>query len=263
MREIQAVIFDWAGTTVDFGCFAPLDVFIKIFDRKGISITQEEARTPMGMAKKDHVKAILEMPRIVKLWQEKFGQPWQIEDLDELYSDFEPSLLTILPNYTEVLDGVVDTCEELRSRGIRIGSTTGYTSEMMDIVKAGAAKEGYAPDTIVTAEMVSSYGRPAPFMIFQNMETLGVYPAGNVIKVGDTISDIQEGVNAGAISVGIVIGSSIMGLTKQEFQQLDATQKEVLCKSVEKSFLDAGAHFTIRTISELIPLIDRLNDERK
>ena len=33
MRQLEAVIFDWAGTTVDYGCFAPVEAFIKAFER--------------------------------------------------------------------------------------------------------------------------------------------------------------------------------------------------------------------------------------
>lgn len=49
--KIEAVIFDWAGTTVDYGCFAPLEVFMKIFQKRGVEITAEEARKPMGLLK--------------------------------------------------------------------------------------------------------------------------------------------------------------------------------------------------------------------
>ncbi len=59
--KIEAVIFDWAGTTVDYGCFAPLEVFIKIFRKRGVKITDEEARKPMGLLKIDHVRALTEI----------------------------------------------------------------------------------------------------------------------------------------------------------------------------------------------------------
>ena len=64
MNKVEGVIFDWAGTTVDFGCFAPVNVFIDIFKNAGIEVTMEEAREPMGMLKIDHIRAMLSMPRI-------------------------------------------------------------------------------------------------------------------------------------------------------------------------------------------------------
>ncbi len=71
MSKVEGVIFDWAGTAVDFGCFAPVNVFIDIFKNAGIDVTMEEARAPMGMLKIDHIRAMLSMPRISKLWEEQ------------------------------------------------------------------------------------------------------------------------------------------------------------------------------------------------
>ena len=53
-RTIDAVIFDWAGTIVDFGSFAPTQVLVDAFAAAGVAITLDEARGPMGLAKRDH-----------------------------------------------------------------------------------------------------------------------------------------------------------------------------------------------------------------
>ena len=258
-NSVKGIIFDWAGTTVDFGCFAPLNVFVEIFKRKGISITVEEARKPMGMLKKDHIRAILSMPRISKLWQEEKGREFATIDVDDLYADFEPSLMEILHQYTGVIDGVLPVMDELRKRNIKIGSTTGYTKEMMKIVKQGAAKRGYSPDCIVTADD-TGYGRPHPYMIFKNMQLLGIYPPKSAVKVGDTISDIKEGVNAGVWSVGIIVGSSEMGLTENEYDSMSSEEKKDICSRVRNKFMSAGADCVINEISELPALIDKIND---
>ena len=82
---------------------------------------------------------------------------------------------------------------------------------MMEIVTREAAKKGYEPDCWFSPDSVQHMGRPYPYMIFRNMEMLRVASVKNVIKVGDTISDIKEGRNAGVFTVGIVEGSSEMG----------------------------------------------------
>ena len=61
---VEAVIFDWAGTTVDFGCFAPVQAFIETFKAAGVEPTMEETRAPMGMLKIDHICTMLKMDRI-------------------------------------------------------------------------------------------------------------------------------------------------------------------------------------------------------
>lgn len=72
MKKISGVIMDWAGTAVDYGCFAPLNAFLKVFsEEKGIDITYRQAREPMGLLKIDHIKAILSMPEV----NEKFLKP--------------------------------------------------------------------------------------------------------------------------------------------------------------------------------------------
>ena len=80
MSKIKAVIFDWAGTTVDFGCFAPVAAFMESFKKHDIEVTEEETRKPMGMLKIDHIRTMLKMSRIAALWQEKYGREANDED---------------------------------------------------------------------------------------------------------------------------------------------------------------------------------------
>ena len=71
MSKIEAVIFDWAGTTVDFGCMAPVQAFMEAFKAEGIVPTMDEIRGPMGMLKRDHVKTMMSMDRIGGLWKKQ------------------------------------------------------------------------------------------------------------------------------------------------------------------------------------------------
>lgn len=259
MNRIEGVILDWAGTAVDFGCFAPVNVFIEIFKSAGIEITMEEARAPMGMLKRDHIKAILEMARIRSLWTKKYGRDFDESDVDNLYSSFEPLLLSSLSKYTDPISGVVDTVEKLKDMGLKIGSTTGYTDSMMEVVVKEAEEKGYKPDFWTTPDSTNSCGRPYPYMIFRNMEALKLSAPWKIVKVGDTASDIKEGINAGTWSVGVVIGSSQMGLSYEEFNNLSETEKNEVINNTEESFLALGADFTINTMEELPQLIERIN----
>ncbi|MEC1525353.1 phosphonoacetaldehyde hydrolase [Neobacillus niacini] len=256
--QIEAVIFDWAGTTVDYGCFAPLDVFKEIFRKRGIEVLDEEARAPMGMLKWDHIQEMCQMDRIAQLWKAKFGRIPEKKDIDDLYADFEPMLFSILPNYCNPIPGAIELVERLRRKGIKIGSTTGYTSEMMAIVAPEAKKKGYAPDYLVTPNDVAA-GRPLPWMCYRNAEYLGVYPMKHIIKVGDTVSDIKEGVNAGAWSVGILKGSSELGLKEHEVNALDEETLAEKLEVVVKRYKAAGAHYIIESIGELDKLIPKIN----
>lgn len=259
MNKVEGVIFDWAGTVVDFGCFAPVNVFIDIFDKAGIQVTMAEAREPMGMLKIDHIRAMLSMPRISACWQELHNRPFNEEDVESLYAAFEPALLKSLSAYTEPIPEVLETVQRLRNVGIKIGSTTGYTQSMMDIVVPNALEKGYSPDFYVTPDNTNSFGRPYPYMIFKNMEALTLSTSWKVVKVGDTISDIKEGINAGVWSVGVIIGSSEMGLTEDEFKALSDDEKGLIISKTEKSFIQNGADFTIHSMSELPELLETIN----
>lgn len=260
MNKVEGVILDWAGTAVDFGCFAPVNVFVDIFKNAGIEVTMDEARAPMGMLKIDHIRAMLSMPRVSALWEEKYGRAFTESDVEHLYAEFEPALMASLSEYTDPIPGVIETVEELRNRGLKIGSTTGYTNTMMDVVVSNARDKGYSPDSYFTPDDTNSCGRPYPFMIYRNMEQLKLSAAWKVVKVGDTTSDILEGVNAGVWSVGVAVGSSEMGLSLEEFSALSAGEQEAAIARTEKSFVASGADFTIRTMSDLPGLIDRINE---
>lgn len=258
IQKVQAVIFDWAGTTVDYGCFSPLHVFMEIFKQKGITVTHEEARKPMGKAKWAHIDEMCQMDRIATLWQEKYGTKPSKDDVDELYSQFEPMLFATLPNYCKLVPGLLPLVHQLKEDGIKIGSTTGYTAEMMEIVTKEAAAQGYTPDSLVTPNEVPT-GRPAPWMIYQNAMNLGVYPMSTIIKVGDTISDIEEGVNAGVWSVGVIKGSNELGMTEDEVKLCDEDVLAARMEEVANRFKAAGAHYVIDEISDLISLIPTIN----
>lgn len=255
MGRYKAVVFDWAGTTVDYGCFAPVQAFVEVFKHFGIEPTMEEVREPMGMLKKDHIRTMLQMERIASLWEIKYRRKWTEEDVEDLYEIFEEKLLSILDQFAEVKPYVLETVEELRKRGIKIGSTTGYTDKMMEIVVPKAKENGYEPDAWFSPDAVGGFGRPYPYMVFKNMQTLGIQSVDQVLKVGDTVSDIKEGKNAGVYTVGVIEGSSEMGLSEAEYEALSEEEKEEQIARVMEKFRNAGADAVIRNMKELTDLL--------
>lgn len=255
---IEAVVFDWAGTTVDYGCFAPVQAFMESFAHFGIDVTVEETRKPMGMLKIEHIRTMLCMERIGNLWKEKYGRSASEEDVQAIYSQFEPKLLSILNRYSSPKPHVLEAVGELRQMGLKIGSTTGYTNKMMEIVVPEAAKQGYSPDCWFSPDSTDGKGRPYPYMMFRNMQQLQISSVRNIVKVGDTVSDIKEGINSGAWVASVIEGSSELGLNKEEWEALSDAEKKEETKRVEHSFRSAGAHFIIKNMSELPALVRML-----
>lgn len=257
-KKVQAIIFDWAGTTVDYGSFAPVEAFIQVFQAKGIHITAHEIRLYMGLLKKDHLRQLLKLERIEIQWAERFGKKPDENAVDELYRSFEPMLIAMLPDFCEPIPGIVDLVGRLRERGLKIGSTTGYTAKMMEIVAPGARKKGYYPDIVVTSDQLPS-GRPEPYMCFKNAIELKVYPLDTFIKVGDSVSDIEEGVNAGMWSVGLIKGGSELGLTLEEVEQMPADELTERMHVVRERMKSHGAHFVMDSVLDLEAVIDEVN----
>ncbi len=259
-KKVKLVVFDWAGTTVDYGCIAPLAVFERIFENKNIHLTREEILKPMGMGKRDHIETLLSTKEATAQWKEIYQRDWTQADVDEMFSQFNTELLSVLHHYCTPIGGVLETIAQLKDMGLHIGSTTGYTREMMDIVEKGAKELGYAPDYTVTSEM-TGYGRPYPYMIFENMKHFQVLSSEEVVKVGDTVADIEEGKNAGAWSIGVIEGSSAANLTPEMAVTLSREEKEKAFAKAEEILKNAGADYVIRTMAELPGVIEEINQK--
>ncbi len=251
MANIEAIIFDWAGTTVDYGSFAPVRAFQEVFRQYGLEPTMEETRTPMGMLKIDHIRTMLNMPRLATEWKRIHGRLFTERDVKAMHDIFASKLMTILHEFATPKPYVLDTVAQLRAKGYKIGSTTGYTDAMMSIVVPEAAKRGYAPDCWFSPDSTNGKGRPFPYMIFQNLAALEVPSVRAAVKIGDTASDIQEGVNAGVWTVGVLEGSSAAGVTMEEYDAMDGLAREHVLQKAARLYRDNGADFVIQNLSEL------------
>jgi phosphonoacetaldehyde hydrolase len=257
--KLKAVIFDWAGTTVDYGWFAPTGVFIEVFRQKGIEISMEEARGPMGMHKRDHIRVISKYPRVATEWRMVFGRDCNERDIEEMFSKFIPLQLAIIEEHATIIPELPEALKVIRSLDMKIGSTTGYNHAMMEILTNAAAKQGYIADSVVCSTDVPA-GRPAPWMAFRNAENLGVYPMQAIVKIGDTVSDIEEGIHAGMWSVGVIMSSNEMGLTQKEITMLDQTELDIRKKMIRQIYLNAGADYVIDSLAEIGELIRQINE---
>lgn len=253
--SVKTIILDWAGTTVDFGCMAPVAAFKKAFDNKNIPLTDEEIRKPMGMLKIDHIKQLLRLEKVEKQWGELYGRPSVKEDALTIYQDFEKYLFADLAENSHLKPETKQAMKKIKQLGYNIGSTTGYTKEMMAVVFETARSEGYHPDCFVTPDDVDSLGRPYPFMIFENMRYFQNHSVDEVIKVGDTLADIQEGKNAGVLSIAVTEGSSEMGLSLEEYKRLSKEAMDSVNRSTAERFYQHGADYCVKNLLELAEIL--------
>lgn len=247
---LRLVIADLAGTTVDFGSCAPAGAFIELFARHGVTVSNAEARGPMGVNKRDHIKALLKLPRIAEQWRRVNARDWTETDVDALYLEFIPLQMACLPDFCQVIEGVAEAVNVLRYRNIHVAATTGYNREMMDIVLTHAAEQGFVPDATLCAGDVPQ-GRPAPWMIFRLMEKFGVYPGCTVVKVGDTLADIEAGLNAGVWTVGVTLTGNLMGLNEFEFDALSESELAERKTEILEQYQRIGTHEVIDSFADL------------
>jgi phosphonoacetaldehyde hydrolase len=256
---IRAVILDWAGTAVDYGSWAPVAVFLRLFEQCGVIITPEDARAGMGLMKKDHLRAILARPAVAAAWQSVCGAPPAEHDIERLFAQFIPLQMSVVRDYAVPIPGLLDALAALRERAIKIGSTTGYLRAMMDILAPAAAAHGYRPDSIVCPDDVP-VGRPAPWMCFQNAMQLGVYPMAALVKVGDTPVDIEEGLNAGMWTVGVTLTGNLLGLTRTDVDALTPSERAEAHARIGEQLRAAGAHLIIEGVWDLLRAIDEIEE---
>lgn len=257
---LKAVIFDWAGTVVDFGSLAPVRAVMEVFRTADVPITADEARGPMGKSKRDHLCALLQLPRIAVQWQAAHGTPWTEDDVDRLYASFLPRQKQLLEAHSGLIPGCQPAIAELRAQGLRIGSTTGYTRELMDILAPLAARQGFEPEAIVTASDVA-VGRPAPWMCFECARRMDVFPPASIVVVDDTTVGVEAGRNAGMWSVGVVQSGNLMGLGFDEFAQITPQEKAARSAEVRSRLQSAGAHYLVDTVADLLPVISQIADQ--
>ncbi len=257
-QKLRALIFDWAGTTVDFGSLAPVRTLQKVFELFGVSLSESEARHDMGLPKREHVARIFSIEKVRAAWNLSQGLPPREADIDSVYERFVPLQFECLGECSSVIEGVPAAVERARSRGLRIGSTTGYTRAMLDLLVSLSAREGFAPDCSVSPEEAGA-GRPQPFMIFENAVRLQVYPLATIVKIGDTVADIQEGLNAGVWSVGVARTGNMIGLGKADLDALPQADRAERLRLARKGLEEAGAHYVIDTLDELEGVLDDID----
>jgi phosphonoacetaldehyde hydrolase len=258
VRRVEAVIFDWAGTTVDHGSLAPVRALTELFADCGVPLSGADARRDMGLFKKDHIRRILALPNVSEAWRAKYGAAPAESDVERLFEGFSPVQMKILEKHAGVIGGVAPLTERLRGRGLRIGSTTGYTRPMLDVLLAEAARQGFSPDVSLCPDDVGG-GRPHPWMCLRIAMEFRVSSTSACVKVGDTPVDIHEGLNAGMWVVGVSRTGNELGMSEAELANL--AEPELLARNQRAcaALSDAGAHYVVESAALLEPVLEMID----
>jgi phosphonoacetaldehyde hydrolase len=252
-----AVVFDWAGTMIDFGCQAPVEALRRAFAGQGVTLDDDQIRRDMGRAKRDHVHALLADPKVRHAWIAAWGREPDDVDDDTLMSALEPLMAATAEDHATLVPGAAGMLAALRARGVRIGSCTGYTRAMMAGVLPRAAQQGYAPEATVCAGE-TPLGRPSPLMLWRVLAELRAWPVFACVKVDDAPVGVAEGVAAGTWSVGVTASGNGVGLDLPAWRALGEGDRRDRMGAAAAPLRAAGADFVIETVADLPGVLDEI-----
>ena len=257
-KGLSAVVLDWAGTVSDYGCMAPVEAFRQVFAEEGVEITVAEARAPMGANKRDHIRMIADDCSVSKRWQLSHqGTTASESDIDRMYARFIPVQCQVLPKHTKLIPGALETLSFVREHGWKVGSTTGYNDDMLAIVSAAAAEQGYITDMAVSSDGVP-VGRPKPLMILKNCAELDAASM-RTVKVDDTLPGIKSGRKAGCWTVYVYQSGSNVGLSPEEIAELSDDERETMLENAKAKGL-GKAHYCIPSVAELPAYLEKIDE---
>lgn len=249
-KQLQAVILDWAGTVVDFGSFAPTQIFVEAFAEFGVQVSLAEARGPMGMGKWDHIRTLCDLPEIAERYRLAFGRTPTDNDVTAIYERFMPLQIEKIAEHSALIPGALEVIEQLRRKHLKIGSCSGYPAVVMEKVVALAKSKGYVADHVVATDEVPN-GRPYPAQSLANVIALGISDVAACVKVDDTWPGILEGRSAGMWTVALTCSGNALGLTYEQYKALPEEELEQARKRIGQMFEGARPHYLIDTIAEL------------
>jgi len=250
VNRIQAAILDWAGTVVDCGSLAPMGAFVRAFAELGVTIGVDDARGPMGMAKRDHIAAVLAVPSVAAAWRARHGMAPDLPAMERVFAVFEPLNVESVVEHAAMIPGAADALAQLAAMSVRVGSTTGYTRPIMRRLMPVAATAGYVPEVVVCAGDLAA-GRPSPLMMWHAMAAMGVWPAWTVVKVDDTPVGVGEGRAAGTWTVGVALTGNIVGLDAYNLAALPDAERARLRARATAEFQAVGTDLVIDSIASL------------
>ena len=257
-NELHAVIFDWAGTLVDFGSFAPTQIFVDAFAAFGVEISLKKASGPMGLSKRHHIQTLLADPDIQDAWKIRFDRSSNETDVDMIYEHFMPMQIEKVGLYSTPIPGAIDTLRALRNQGIKIGSCSGYPRQVLNVLLPMAERHGVKVDYAVAGDDLPAGGRPGAYMALANMLALKLPDVARCVKVDDTEPGVLEGRNAGMWTVGLTLSGAPAGLTLEDYQSSSKTHLQQLRETVSERHRLAGAHYVIDTVADLLPVLDAI-----
>jgi phosphonoacetaldehyde hydrolase len=253
------VVFDWTGTLIDHGGVAPVRAMMATFGHNGVALTSGQARSGIGLRKREHIESILRIPDVLRKFRGVHGRAPGRDDIDALLTAYLPEELNAIRRYGQLIDGAAASVDVLRKRGIAIATTTGYCRDAAELVLECARQQGFAPDYAVCADDVLA-ARPTPFMVHACMQALQVERPREVLVVGDPL--LGSVADCHWTRVGVAASGNEVGLANSEWGALSHAERNAWLANAHGTLRDAGADFVIDTLQELPLVVSHIEERR-
>ncbi|MBC7947263.1 MAG: HAD hydrolase-like protein [Chitinophagaceae bacterium] len=196
---VRLVVFDIAGTTLADER-AVSTAFRNAFRVYGFTVNEEDIKPLMGYKKPVAIHNLLEA----------IGVTPEDDLINDIYREFEIEMLDHYEYSSDVkpMPGAEEVMLALKEKGLLVALNTGFSKAIADAImkRLQWVERGLVDHYIASDEVIE--GRPQPFMIQELMHRAGVDDPQQVIKIGDTEVDVNEGLNAGcALVIGITTGA--------------------------------------------------------
>lgn len=272
---IRGCIFDLGGTLVDRYSLIPLLSLQKAFSNKGINVQPALIRKGMGLNKVDHINQLFKDPLVQRQWYVNYGKLVKCEEKDDIFKDFSTIQTIDTIKHMNIIPQTFHLIKRLKDMDIKVGVTTCYNKEQMERIKTILEDNKIYIDNYVSSTCLNKPARPYPYMIYENMVQLGIDDPKEIIKIDDTSIGIQEGLNAGCITIGVSRWSINMDINSyEEMNNLEAglmrsnnysdNYYELFKKirHAENILKKSNPHYVIRNIGEIKNIIQNMNTNK-
>jgi len=260
--SIRLAVFDLGGTIVDRYSLSPFLSLKQAFLKKGLNIPNRLIYKDMGVDKHHHIDLILKDKYISREWKQKHGKYPDMNSTMSVFDEFIKYQMDDGIKNIEILPETKTCINWLGNNNISTGVTTGFSRPIMNAIKEKLLDENIHIDKYVSSTCLGKPGRPNPHMMREIINHLSISDPRRVIKIDDTVVGLQEGKNAGAITVGVAKWSTNMKMTDyEEDKRLSKEEYVELLKNSRGILWSAKPDYVIDSLNELPKIIYHINNE--
>lgn len=273
-KTIKCCIFDLGGTIVDKYSITPTISIKKLFEIYKIKLPDDLITEYMGIEKKRHIEIIMDNKNILNNWEKNNDEKFNKIKLNDMFSEYKKIEKDFTLNNMKIIPQTWRCINELKDMNILIGSTTGFDSSQVDLIKYKLETRGIFLDNYESSCFEQNIMRPGTEMIMNNLDKLNIEDPKSVLKIDDTNIGIEEGGNAGCLTVGVYRWSSYMNvMSYRESIEVDNiilgdnnNYNENYSKLVEKKeksknkLKESKCHFVVPSVGYVPNIVKDINN---